>query len=124
MRRLESGLYVPGAPPGPDHPLIVFRPFEVVTEDGPVWMGSDYGYPSLAGIAGRTASGEPIEVISYEWAEPIRSAHDRERTEEHHLERFNADYLRGLGKPAFDCFTRGGEPPDFVIESEGTRRNL
>lgn len=124
MRQLESGLYVPGDPPGEDHPLVVFRPPEVVVGEGAVWMGSDFGYPSLAGIAGQTEAGEPVEVISYEWAEPIRFTHDRERTEEHHLERFNTDHVRGLGKRAFDSFARGANPPDFVIESDGVPSNL
>jgi hypothetical protein len=85
---------------------------------------SYWGQPALAGIAGRTELGEPVEVVLHEWTEPIRYAHGRERAEEHHLERFDVDYRRGVGKRAFDSFSRGAEPPDFVIESEGVSRNV
>jgi hypothetical protein len=87
MHQRDSGQWVPGAPPGPDHHLIIPHPRELATEEGQVWVSGRHGHPVLGGVYGSTASGEPIEVVSYEWNEPMRYAVNRPRAEQHHLER-------------------------------------
>jgi hypothetical protein len=79
MHQRDSGLWVPGAPPGPDHHLIIPHPPELATEEGQVWVSGRHGHPVLGGVYGLTASGEPIEVVSYEWNEPMRYAVNRAR---------------------------------------------
>jgi hypothetical protein len=76
-------------------------------------------FPMLIACAGRDAQGRRLALITNEYPEPIRFRREKETGEEHHLERFRADYRHATRTDPFDGFRRGPDPPDFLV-SRGT----
>jgi hypothetical protein len=77
-------------------------------------LGEDSTNDKLALLALET----PIQVT-----QPGRRV-KKSAVERIHLERYRSDYLNGTGKLPFDAVTVGGDPPDFIVETEAGPESL
>ncbi len=77
--------------------------------------------PSLLGLVGRAASGEPLLIIGYEWPIPwarVTTSLTKRELEWVQLERFRTDYVFALHALPFGQVSDGLDPPDFVAATE------
>jgi hypothetical protein len=73
------------------------------------------GFPMLIGCAGPDPEGRRVALITSEYPEAVRFRRSKSTAEEHHLDRFVADYRNATGSEPFDSFRRGTDPPDFFV---------
>jgi hypothetical protein len=89
-----------------------------------VWAPSQDGAPSLTALLGAYPGGEKLAVVLMDRPSSFRSRRAKQTMEEHHLERFIADYRRGAGESPFESHRRGADPPDFVVVADDRERGL
>lgn len=93
-----------------------------------VTMYLPWGTPALMGAPGvRSDTDEPAMFVSYEWPIPYLytvdalEKHDLERL---HADRFRSDCLLGKGTTPWRHLERGDDPPDFLVDLDGSKVSL
>ena len=78
-------------------------------------------------VEGHDAAGEKmlLGVVENRQAAPgFTGKVEKDRLEQYHLDRFQADYALAHGQPCFDANAPGSDPPDFVVTSAGADSGL
>jgi hypothetical protein len=78
------------------------------------------GFSFVSACAGTDADGRRLALIFQEYPEPVRFRRQKAVAEEHHVDRFIADYRHAVGSDPFEHVRRGPDPPDFSVSVDGT----
>jgi hypothetical protein len=96
----------------------------MVSVDRQLSLAHRAGFSMVSACAGLDAEGSRLALIFREYPEPVRFRRRKAVAEEHHVDRFIADYRRGVGSDPFEHARRGPDPPDFIVTAEGTEIGL
>jgi hypothetical protein len=121
--RSLSDLILPATQPTPIHyipgyPRAADRQLATVQQNN--WVPGRDGAPLVMYDTGLTADGERAASILFDRPEDYRFRRPKQTVEEHHFERFLADWRRGIENLPLE-YRRGADPPDFEVQVEGQR---
>jgi hypothetical protein len=92
------------------------------TIEGITVVPAPWGSPAVLGCYGCSPAGELALILVHEvpigWVRP-EAALPKDQIEWFHLHRFSVDARCATGREMFDAWTRGAEPPDFVVTAGG-----